>query len=109
MERAKRLPFSTSVIGNLNLALRVEPRKESTVDDFEEISLFAEDQFLVLCHDEVFAGLWIRPQSCPICLVGGEAFEGDQAREGPSQKTLTAQEVLVNGNSGRLAWGIDQS
>src|ERR1700730_6409672 len=65
---------------------------EGSIDDFEEGSLFAEDQTLCLCHEEVCPCFGIGPQAGAVVLVGGESIEGDQS-PGDVVRSFVGKEV----------------
>jgi ribosomal protein L37E len=52
---------------------------EGAVDQFDEVSFFAQDETFCLRCGEVFAAFRIRFQACAACLVGSQAVESSQA------------------------------
>lgn len=53
-------------------------KREGSIDDFEEGSLFAKDQALCLCHEKVCTSFGIGSQAGSVIFVGSESIEGDQ-------------------------------
>jgi len=51
---------------------------ERSIDDFDEVSFFAEDKSRALCHGEILTSFGIGLQACSVGLVRGETIERDQ-------------------------------
>src|SRR6201996_287459 len=52
---------------------------EGSIDHFDEISFFAQDELPVLREGKVLASLRVRSQTCLVTLISSQAVEGNQA------------------------------
>ena len=53
-------------------------KREGSIDDFEEVSLFAKDETLGLRLEKVCTSFGIGSPADSVIFVGGESIEGDQ-------------------------------
>ena len=76
--RITRITVLTGRGSHGSWVLRGWRNAERAIDDFDEVSFFAEDESLRLCHGEIRARLWIRFETRPVGFIGRQAVKRDQ-------------------------------